>query len=193
MAKARTLLNIKGESTAGLARSVTDALNRIIDRLDKLEGLRGTGYIDAELEVNGAITTPKVKITADGGIALLMINQSGLPSKQGRLVSAEGATDAEGYALASASEDEVIGVELEDDIAQEERGWVVIAGVAYVLLKNSTVATIGNWVKASDVAGRADASNANFVAADIALQVGHCIETQAAGTDVLARVILQFN
>ena len=67
------------------------------------------------------------------------------------------------------------------------------------MLKNTTLSVHGNWIKTSDVIGRADATLADppgggVVQIDEHFQeVGHCCESAGAGTDVLIEGIVHQN
>ena len=76
----------------------------------------------------------------------------------------------------------------------------MITGRCQVLLEDSTAATAGYWVRTGDTtAGRADATNAappggGIVELDEHMQeIGHTLESQGAGTSVLAWIILHLN
>ena len=70
---------------------------------------------------------------------------------------------------------------------------------AGALRKDATASTKGFWVYTSDVAGRADATLAappggGIPELDIHMrEIGHCIESKGADTDVLAKAVLHFN
>jgi hypothetical protein len=138
-------------------------------------------------------------MTPEGGIAIRLTNKSGATSVKGRLVRASAGTN-NAYELSGADVPNVIGVEYEAGIADGSECWVVVYGVAEVLLQNSTASTRGYWAKQSDtVAGRADITNAlppgGTIAAleDHGSEIGHCIESKTAGTDVLAKIVMHFN
>jgi hypothetical protein len=145
-------------------------------------------------EVIADPTAPKVKFTPEGGLAVLVTNKTGSDTVKGTLVDASTATD-NAFSLTEADDADIIGIVYEDGIADGEEAWVVIAGIADVLLKDSTAATRGNWVMSSDTIGRADAtaSAPPGLAAAHFQEIGHCVQSAGAGTDVLARCILHFN
>jgi hypothetical protein len=94
----------------------------------------------------------------------------------------------------AADEDEPIGIVYEGGVADGSDAWVWGSGaVAQVLLVNSTAATRGYWAAVGSAAGRADMSNANPVVANHWREIGHCLESKTAGTDVLARALIHFN
>jgi|LGVF01.2.fsa_nt_gb hypothetical protein len=135
--------------------------------------------------------------TPIGGRAIKLKNLTGAPSVKGTLVEANETTE-DGFEILSDLYD-CIGIIYEDGIADGEDCWVVVSGIAEVLLKDTTTSTTGNWVKASDTDGRADAtlelpSGGTLPQLQEHFQeIGHCIETKVAGTDVLAKIVLHFN
>lgn len=139
----------------------------------------------------------KFMITPIGGLAVKMINYTGSASVKGMLVETN-ETTSNGFEELSDLYD-CVGVVYEDGVADGEECFVVISGIAEVLLKDTTASTTGNWVKASDVNGRADATLALPSGGTIGQlqehfqEIGHCIETKTAGTDVLAKIVLHFN
>lgn len=140
----------------------------------------------------------KIGISELGGIAKKMINKTGVASVKGTVVETSTTTD-DAFQIADADGNHQFGVVYDDGIADGSECWVIIYGVADVLLKDATLSAHGNWVFMSDVAGRVDATLADPTAGGVAQldqhmrEVGHCIESKAADTDVLARVCLHFN
>lgn len=137
---------------------------------------------------------PLIKHTVEGGLAVRMTNKTGVASVKGSLVRASAGTD-NAFDDAPASSDEAIGVVYETGIADAAECWIVVAGIADVLLKDTTASTRGFWVGMSDVEGRADATGANPPAALPAFgtSIGHALESQGQGSDVICKCILQFN
>jgi len=87
-----------------------------------------------------------------------------------------------------------IGVMFEDGIADGQECWVVVSGIAEVLLVNS-VATTRSYVAYSSatVAGRIDTAATVPAATTHFREVGHTLESKTAGTNVLAKCVLHFN
>lgn len=137
-----------------------------------------------------------IKFTADGGIAVQLINKTGAASVKGSVVSA-GSID-KSFAL-NTNEFNAIGAVFEADVADGSPCWVTFAGMAYVLLADGTAATAGYWVKSHATDGRADASAAlptggSFAGVDDHFkEIGHCLETKIAGTNVLCKIMMHFN
>lgn len=138
-------------------------------------------------------------VTGLGGIAIKMVNKTGAASVKGTLVAASTSVDY-GVRVASAGEVGPVGVIFESGIADGEQVYVVIAGVAEVLLENSTLATHGNWVvTSSSAAGRVNATATSPPGGDLQAavlhfnEVGHCLESVTAGTNKLAKCVIHFN
>ncbi len=144
----------------------------------------------------GRFTSPYVMHTPEGGLAIPLINKTGAPSVKGAIVATHPDVD-EAFRLCPASAPIPIGAVYESGIPDGGICWVVVSGIAEVLLKNDTGAVRTNWVGISDVAGRAIA-NAHPGAAppETAVhngEVGHSIQNKVAGTNVLAKIVMHFN
>ena len=140
----------------------------------------------------------KVGISALGGLAIKLNNGSGVASVKGTVVIADTNAD-DSFDTAPGDELQSIGIVYDDGIADGSECWVIIYGIADVLLKDDTLSAHGNWVYVSDVAGRPDATlgappGGGIPELDVHMgEVGHAIETKVGDTDVLARVCLHFN
>lgn len=162
----------------------------------------GTGAVVLnDSKIIGTLTDPDTRlsiyprnVTLNEGIAVKLINKTGAASVKGTIVEASTTTDM-AFQVADANSDHPIGVVLDDGVADGGLCYIVVSGVAQVLLKDSTAATRGYWVKVSDAAGRADATVMDPPGADPTHwdEIGHCLETKTGGTDVLVYVILHFN
>jgi hypothetical protein len=137
-----------------------------------------------------------IKFTADGGMAVQLINKTGAPSVKGSVV-ASGTVNAS--FILQGNEFNAIGAVYEAGVADGSPCWVTFAGIAYVLLVNGTGSTAGYWVKSHATDGRADGSLAlptggSFAGVDDHFkEIGHSLETKIAGTDVLCKIMLHFN
>jgi hypothetical protein len=138
--------------------------------------------------------------TPEGGIAIRMFNKTGGASVKGTLVDTQASIDF-AVKIAVADDDDVMGVIYDSGVADGDLVWVVVCGVADVLLEDLSTATRGYWCRTSITqAGRADITNPNPPASGIIVEIqehfreiGHCLESVTAGTDKLARVVLHFN
>lgn len=141
----------------------------------------------------------KVMVTPLGGIAVKLTNKTGSASVKGSVVECSSTTD-NAFELETADDLNPIGVVYDSGVADGDDCWVVVAGVAEVLLQDSTASTRGYWVRTSaTTAGRADATNAAPPGGTVGAlethtkEMGHCLESKTAGTDVLAKCVLHFN
>jgi len=161
-----------------------------------------TGYgslIASSVQSNKDVFTPSGMITPEGGHAIRLINKTGTTSVKGSVACADTTTDF-AYKLEEADGLDPIGIVYEDGVADGSPVWIVVAGIAQVLLENSTASTRGYWVRTSiTVAGRANATNAAPPGGTIGAlevhsrEIGHCIESKTAGTNVLAKCVIHFN
>ena len=147
----------------------------------------------------GGSSATSPRITPEGGLAVQFINDTGANSIAGTLVETSESTD-NAVIITDADCTDPIGVIYEDGIADGELVWVVIYGIADVLLEDSTTATHGYWARTSTTQpGRADITNnlppgGTIQALEQHLsEIGHCIQSVTAGTDKKARIIKHFN
>jgi hypothetical protein len=141
-------------------------------------------------------TPERAKFTPDGGLAVLLTNKTGAASVKGTVVTT-GTVQDNSFAL-QAAEFEAAGIVYDSGVADGSECWVVVSGIAEVLMKDGTAATRGFWTRCADTDGRAESTAAptGIGALDVAehfKEIGHCLESKAAGTDVLAKVLLHFN
>jgi len=137
-------------------------------------------------------------ITPEGGTAIYLTNKTGSASVKGELVEPSDGTD-NAFKQASADDIAVIGAVYEDGVADGDECLIVIYGRCQVLIKDGTTSTRAYWTKTSDVAGRADATNAAPPGGTIGAleehmqEIGHCIESKGSGTAVLVFIMMHFN
>lgn len=165
-------------------------------RLDVESGFQ---RVQDELDTAGVSPTPTAKFTAEGGLAVQLINKTGAVSVKGTVVETS-PTDDNAVGLEEADGLDPIGVIYEDGVVDGDPVWVVVSGVAEVLLEDGTASTRNYWVRTStSVAGRADATNAGPPGGTVAAlethakEIGHCLESKTSGSDVLAKCVLHFN
>jgi hypothetical protein len=141
------------------------------------------------------VSSPYLKFTKEGGLAVYLINKTGVDSEKGRIVRGSAVTD-DGVILTVINDPEIIGVMYEDGIADGERTWIVVSGRCQVLLDDNTGSTAGNWVQAG-TAGYCDATNVAPVGVPAHWrEVGHSLQTVAAGgagTHMLCFIMMHFN
>jgi hypothetical protein len=139
-----------------------------------------------------------VMITELGGVAIKLVNKTGSNSIKGTLVEASNTQDL-AFDVLGSNENHPIGAIYENGIADGEQCWVVISGIAEVLLVDATSSSNGNWVYASSPAGRANATLANPPGGGVAeldqhmREVGHALEAKGSGSNVLCKIAMHFN
>lgn len=137
----------------------------------------------------GAMMTP------EGGFAVLMINRTGTASQKGRVVMAS--TDNNNSVVyASAGSNMPVGVMYNSSVANGSVCWIVVGGLAEVLMEDNVSAVGGYWLGVStSEAGYAETASAPPTALHWN-EIGHCTQSKTAtgaGTHVLSRAILHFN
>lgn len=136
-------------------------------------------------------------LTREGGLAVWFQNKTGAPSVRGMLVTL--GTNPSSVVACPKEIAKPIGAIYTAGVPDGQFVRVVVSGVAYVLFADTQSPTVGYWVGLSDaVDGRAQARSTlpDNSGAGIDLhnrEIGHCVDTVASGTDVLARVVLHFN
>jgi len=165
----------------------------------KIDGVEGAA---GQLTVSGGPgqieSWAESAITPIGGICIRLLNKTGAASVLGTIVQADTVID-NAFKVCGVDGVMPIAVVYQAGVADGSLCWIVIYGIAQVLLKDATASTKGYWVYVSDAAGRADATLAappggGIPELDVHMgEIGHCIESKGADTDVLAKVILHFN
>lgn len=155
-------------------------------------------YTTRKLSELTALATDNFRIVNIGtglyGIAIRMVNGTGGATVKGTVVASSPSNA--GRFIAQTNEYDAIGVVYEAGIADAQRCWVVIQGCAEVLWQDSASSTAGYVAICSATDGRATnvaVPSSNPVVAEHFKEIGHVLETQAGGTNVLVNVILHFN
>ena len=143
--------------------------------------------------ISGYQQSAKVRQTLEGGVAIKLTNKTGANSVKGTVVYADPAVD-NAFEINPINGDMPIGVVYESGVADGSECWVVVSGIAEVLLVN-TVASTRSYIAYSSatVAGRIDIAATVPVAATHFKEIGHTLENKAGGTDVLCKCVLHFN
>jgi len=141
----------------------------------------------SSMTASGEVIGPRAKWTTEGGLAVSLKNNTGHASVKGEIVIAS-ASVADAVDLAGVSSVVPIGVIYNASVAEQGYVWVVVSGIAQVLLKNETGTTMGQWLGCSDTAGRAFADADPIASGKHNQEIGHCIETVAAGAEGVAQL-----
>lgn len=154
-----------------------------------VQGSDGNVGIDTATPTTCFSVKEKSGNTPIGGFAIRMTNKAGANSVSGQLVVAS-TTTADAISGAGASSAEVIGVTLDSGVADGSEVWVIVAGIADVLI-DAGGSAVGDRMISSATAGSADVWNTGGAVATHFQEIGHCIETRAGAG--LARCVLHFN
>jgi hypothetical protein len=143
----------------------------------------------------GTVALGSDAATNERGFLVKMINRTGHTSIKGEVVGPSTSADRE-VVLEDAGFDP-IGVVQEAGVAEGSEMWVWVCGsICQVLMKNATAAVRGYVGLADDVDGRAyvvAVPSSNPVVAEHFREIGHCLQSVAQGTNVLALFSIHFN
>jgi hypothetical protein len=146
------------------------------------------------LNISKPIVGSMFMITELGGYAVKIKNKTGAPSVKGSLVSVSSGT-AVSVALQT-NEYDTIGIMYDNGVPNGSDCFVITTGMAQVLWKDSTASTMGRVALADATDGRAidiDVPSSNPIQAEHFKEIGHVMETQAGGTNVLVKCMIHFN
>ena len=146
--------------------------------------------IDGDITQVGSVRTlesPKYKLTPIGGFAIALTNNTGVVSVEGQIVEADD-TDENSYKKADGSAVDPIGTVYNAGVADGSEVWIVIAGIAEVLLDAGGCVHHDRLIT-SATAGSADVSNSPSTAVHFQ-EIGHAIETVVGAG--LAKTVLHF-
>lgn len=148
-------------------------------------------------QFNGRIQRSNIDIndyhfgTPLGGWCIRLKNISGARILKGTVVTASPSND-NCFTIAALDSIYPLGVAAED-IEINATGWIVVSGIAEVLVVNNVAATAGQWAGTSGTtAGRIDTSSEPPAASKHDQEVGHTVSGTTAGTNKLVKVVLHF-
>jgi len=135
----------------------------------------------------------QVRFTLEGGLSILLYNNSGAPILKGTVVKADIANDESCVPVSAAGDLDPIGV-AEHDIPTGAYGFIVVAGKAEVLIDNVGGCNREDWLgTSSTTAGYATASALPVppTAAVHFQEIGHTLKARGSAGLVLA--VVHFN
>ena len=142
-------------------------------------------------EVEAGGSTTKIKLTSIGGYAIKLTNKTGGNTIAGQLVNVYTATAIDdAFKTVDASDEDIIGIVLDAGVADGSEAWVVVSGIADVLMDAGGSAR-GDRIISSATAGSGDVWNTGGAIVTHFMEIGHCIETRTGAG--LARCVLHFN
>lgn len=150
-----------------------------------------SGTVSYEL-LNSKFSSGNSGFTIEGGYYETFVNNTGL-SVKGTIVVASTSV-FNGVDVAPIDSEMPIGIIYEDNIGNGANVKVVVSGKAQVLLQNTLAATMGYWAGVSSTtAGRMLQLATPPAVPQDNREIGHSLQTIAAGTNVLSLVQVHFN
>ena len=155
-------------------------------------------FLDQSVKTTASPSFAKVRLTAEGGIAVKMINKTGAASVKGTVVMPSDSTNNAVEKIVI-NEPDPIGVIYDADIADGAEVWVVVSGIADVLF-------IGNTTRGHLARGFITAESGTYVTGQALseaiptspfatdkhfYEIGHVIESRTGAG--LAKTMLHFN
>jgi len=188
-----TDLTLKGDIVlGGGVTAAGNVVGNVVSAVGNVQGANGVfsnAVSGATGTFSAGVGNSYFKITPEGGFAVRLTNESGAVTVKGQIVSSKG-TVARAFDLTAVDANHVLGVVYESGIEDAAECWVVVAGIAQVLMKNA--ATMGHICRIplntdeGEAAGYAmDASQSGTASV---YKIGDCLETQNAET--LCKVLL---
>lgn len=135
----------------------------------------------------------KFKVTPEGGYAIKLLNRTGVDSVKGTVVAVSSNYDNT-FMINPIDGDMPIGIVYDDSVADGSYCWIVVTGIAQVLLVNS-VATTRSYIgySSATVAGRIDTAATVPVPTTHFREIGHTLESATGGNNRLVKCIIHFN
>lgn len=182
-----TDLTLRGSIAAG--GDVSASGNLAGTNVVAASGVQGVNGVFSGTVSSFGFSMPNIKLTPEGGLAVKLTNKSGAVSVKGQIVSHKG-TVANAFDLTAVDATHCLGVVYEAGVEDAAQCWVVVAGIAEVLMKNAC--TMGHICRIplntdeGEAAGYAmDASQSSTASV---YKIGDVLETNDA--EELTKVLL---
>lgn len=176
----------------GAIAATGNIVGNVVTAVGNVQGVGGvfSGAVSGTSGTFSAgVSNSYFKITPEGGFAVRLTNKSGVVSVKGQIVSHKG-TVARAFDLTAVDATHCLGVVYESGIEDAAECWVVVSGIAQVLMKNA--ATMGHICRIplntddGEAAGYAmDAAQSGTASV---YKIGDVLET--ADAEVLCKVLL---
>ena len=125
-----------GDITAG-----GNIVGRVVIAVGNVQGANGVfsnSVSGATGTFSAGVGNSNFKITPEGGFAVRLTNMSGAVSVKGQIVGIKTGTD-NAFDLTAVDATHCLGVVYEGGVADAAECWVVVSGIAQVLMKNAAV------------------------------------------------------
>jgi len=188
-----TDLTLNGGIVAGGAITAGgNIVGNVVSAVGNVQGVNGvfSGTVSgATGTFSAGVGNSYFKITPEGGFAVRLTNESGAVTVKGQIVSHKG-TVANAFDLTAVDANHCLGVVYESGVEDGAQCWVVVAGIAQVLMKNA--ATMGHICRIPLTADDGEAAGYAMDAAQSSTasvyKIGDVLET--ADAEVLCKVLL---
>ncbi len=182
-----------GDLTIGGAIAATgNVVGNVVSAVGNVQGANGvfSGTVyGATGDFTAGVGNYNFKITPEGGFAVRLTNKTGAVTVKGQIVSHEG-TVANAFDLTAVDANHCLGVVYESGVVDGAPCWVVVGGIAQVLMKNA--ATMGHICRipltADDGEAAGYAMDAVQSGTASVYKIGDVLET--ADAEVLCKVLL---
>ena len=187
-----TDLTLKGDIVLGGGLTAAgNVVGNVVTAVGNVQGANGVfsnAISGATGSFSSSVGTLLAKITPEGGYAVKLTNKTGAPSVKGQIVSHKG-TVANAFGLTAVDATHCLGVVYESGVADAAECWVVVGGIAQVLMKNA--ATMGHICRIplnTDEGAAGYAMDAAQSPSASVYKIGDVLETAEA--EVLCKVLL---
>jgi len=181
-----------GDLTLGGAIAATgNVVGNVVLAVGNVQGANGVfsnSVSGATGTFSAGVGNSNFKITPEGGFAVRLTNMSGAVSVKGQIVGIKTGTD-NAFDLTAVDATYNLGVVYEGGVADAAECWVVVSGIAQVLMKNA--ATRGHICRIPLTGDSGEAGYAMDAAQPgtaSVYKIGDVLESAAA--DVLCKVLL---
>lgn len=155
---------------------------------DVLNFLNAAEYsFDDKVTVNN-----KGCMTAMGGFAIKMTNKTGGNTVAGQIIRVYTLTAInDAFTTCALNDTNPIGIVLDAGVSDGSEAWVVVSGIADVLMDAGGASRGDRIITSGNTGGSGDVWNVGGAVATHFQEIGHCIESRG-GTAGLARCVLHF-
>jgi len=181
-----------GGNIVGTVVSAGNVVGDVVTAVGNVQGANGVfsnAISGATGSFSSSVGTLLAKITPEGGYAVKLTNKTGVPSVKGQIVGIKTGTD-NAFDLTAVGATYNLGVVYESGVADAAECWVVVAGIAQVLMKNAAergqLCRIPLNTDAGEAAGYAMAAAQSDTAS--VYKIGDVLESAAA--EALCKVLL---